>query len=116
MNVKRLVLISLIFFLIPLHVFSAPPSDPERRFESTEPFYYVALGDSISVGYEPGMTETSIPYGYVDRLYEQALFHHRTEVQNYGILGITSKGLSQYVEAVINQSSQIGRASCRERV
>ncbi|RCX16232.1 lysophospholipase L1-like esterase [Fontibacillus phaseoli] len=60
----------------------------------------VALGDSITAGYEPGMSEASVPYGYVDRLKEQALFHGRAEVVNYGILGLKTDGLLNYVSAI----------------
>ncbi|WP_249529856.1 stalk domain-containing protein [Paenibacillus brevis] len=60
----------------------------------------VAIGDSITAGYEPGMTEASAVYGYVDRIKEQALFHNRTEVTNYGILGLTSTGLLNYLKAI----------------
>jgi lysophospholipase L1-like esterase len=58
----------------------------------------VALGDSITVGYEPGMTATDVPYGYVDRLFEQALFHKRSEVANYGIMGLTTSGLIKLLQ------------------
>lgn len=60
----------------------------------------VAIGDSITAGYEPGITDVSAVYGYVDRIKEQALFHNRTEVTNYGILGLTSSGLLNYVKAI----------------
>lgn len=53
----------------------------------------VALGDSLTVGYEKGMTEKSVPYGYADRIYEQALYRGRAELSNYAILGLTSSGL-----------------------
>jgi lysophospholipase L1-like esterase len=58
----------------------------------------VALGDSLTVGYEPRMTESSIPYGYADRIYEQALFHGRAELANYGILGLTTPGLNNLLQ------------------
>ncbi|MBO9598487.1 MAG: hypothetical protein J7559_11810, partial [Cohnella sp.] len=58
----------------------------------------VALGDSISVGYEKGMTEKSVPYGYVDRIYEQALFRGRAQLANYAILGLTTPGLTKLLE------------------
>lgn len=60
----------------------------------------VALGDSITAGYEPGMTEHSEPYGYVERLREQALYHGRAEAVNYGILGLTTGGLLNYLTAI----------------
>lgn len=68
-------------------------------------YHIVALGDSISAGYEPGMDESSMPYGYVERLREQGLYYGRTKVHNYGILGLTSSGLKNYVSAI-----QEGRA------
>ncbi|MGG6312558.1 stalk domain-containing protein [Paenibacillus macerans] len=63
-------------------------------------YLIVALGDSITAGYEPGMSPAAVPYGYVDRLKEQGLFHGRTQAANYGILGLTSEGLKNYVTAV----------------
>lgn len=63
-------------------------------------YLIVALGDSISAGYEPGMDESSIPYGFVERISEQGLFHGRTKSVNYGILGLTSTGLGNYVSAI----------------
>lgn len=68
-------------------------------------FLIVALGDSISAGYEPGMNEKSIPYGFVERLEEQGLFYGRTHSRNYGILGLTSEGLRNYVAAVRSGAS-----------
>ncbi len=61
----------------------------------------VALGDSISAGYEPGLTEGSIPYGYVERLYEQALFHGRAEAGNYGIIGLRVEGLNRLLQGAV---------------
>jgi lysophospholipase L1-like esterase len=63
-------------------------------------YHYVAFGDSLTAGYEPGMDETSIPYGFVDRIYEQALYQGRAKLDNYGILGLTSEGLKNYLQAV----------------
>ncbi|MFC5472160.1 stalk domain-containing protein [Cohnella suwonensis] len=59
----------------------------------------VALGDSIGTGYEPGMNLQSVPYGYVERVYEQALFHGRSELDNYAILGLTTPGLANFLQA-----------------
>ncbi|OAB39501.1 stalk domain-containing protein [Paenibacillus glacialis] len=59
----------------------------------------VALGDSLTVGYEPKMDVNSKPYGFVERLYEQGLFHGRTTISNYGILGLKGAGLEHFVEA-----------------
>ncbi|BBI31751.1 stalk domain-containing protein [Cohnella abietis] len=69
---------------------SAAPKETETK----DVYRIVALGDSVSVGYEPGMKTGSIPYGYVDRLYEQALFHGRSELASYAVMGLTAPGLS----------------------
>lgn len=67
----------------------------------------VALGDSVTAGFEPDMRENPqlTPYGYADRLKEQGWFHGRTELANYGILGLTSEGLAHYIAAVKEGSS-----------
>jgi lysophospholipase L1-like esterase len=65
-------------------------------------YLIVGLGDSITAGYEFGMDQQAnpVPYGYVDRMYEQALFHGRAEVANYGILGLKVGGLQRLLSAV----------------
>jgi lysophospholipase L1-like esterase len=65
----------------------------ENETSPKDIYRIVALGDSITVGYEPGMTASSVAYGYVDRLYEQSLFHKRSELANYAIMGLTTPGL-----------------------
>ncbi|WP_257031607.1 stalk domain-containing protein [Paenibacillus sp. E222] len=64
----------------------------------TKEFRLVTLGDSITVGYEPNLKE--LPYGYVERLQEQGLLHGRTQVDNYGIAGLKSSGLKNFVDAI----------------
>ncbi|MGX1831392.1 stalk domain-containing protein [Paenibacillus taichungensis] len=64
----------------------------------TKEFRLVTLGDSITVGYEPNLKE--LPYGYVERLQEQALLHGRTQVDNYGIAGLKSSGLKNFADAI----------------
>ncbi|MDO7908242.1 GDSL-type esterase/lipase family protein [Paenibacillus sp. JX-17] len=66
-------------------------------------YHIVALGDSITVGFEPGLgqeTGKSVPYGYVDRLQEQGLLHGRTRTANYAIAGLKTDGLKNYVQAI----------------
>jgi len=67
---------------------------------------YVALGDSLTVGFEPQLLKEKnpVPYGFVDRVLEQALYKGRAKLSNYGILGLTSEGLRIYVKAI--QSGQ----------
>lgn len=76
-----------------LILFSGIAAKPAQAAEAVDDYLIVALGDSITAGYEPGMTEQSVPYGFVERLREQGLFHERTSAVNYGILGLTSEGL-----------------------
>ena len=64
-------------------------------------FNIVALGDSITAGYEPGMTDPNAkPYGYAERLLEQGWYHGRASLTNYGILGLTTAGLRNYTTAI----------------
>lgn len=64
-------------------------------------FNIVALGDSITAGYEPGMTDINVkPYGYAERLLEQGWYRGRASLTNYGILGLTTAGLRNYTGAV----------------
>lgn len=67
--------------------------------------HIVALGDSITAGYEPGMKEDAKPYGYAERLLEQGWYHGRSTLFNYGILGLTSAGLLNYTEALKSGTS-----------
>ncbi|MFD1776372.1 stalk domain-containing protein [Paenibacillus rhizophilus] len=61
----------------------------------------VTLGDSVTAGYEPGMNMNSQPYGYAERLLEQAWFHgKRAALGNYGILGLKTAGLRSYTAAI----------------
>ncbi|MWC30441.1 copper amine oxidase [Paenibacillus sp. MMS18-CY102] len=67
-------------------------------------YHIVALGDSLTVGYTNGMEKEAnpAPYGYVERVYEQALFQGlRASVSNYGILGLTTAELDRYVGAAL---------------
>lgn len=64
-------------------------------------FRIVALGDSITAGYEPGITDPDTkPYGYAERLLEQGWYHGRSALSNYGILGLTTAGLLNYTGAI----------------
>ncbi|MBW7476710.1 copper amine oxidase [Paenibacillus oenotherae] len=67
--------------------------------EAASALNIVAVGDSLTAGYEHGMTESAVPYGYVDRVYEQALYHGRVSIQNFGMLGLKSVGLSAWLNA-----------------
>lgn len=58
---------------------------------------YVALGDSITLGYEPHVLAPW--YGFADRLYEQLLYRSRAEYVNYGVFHLTSAELMIMVEA-----------------
>lgn len=64
----------------------------------SSPYRIVVLGDSVSVGYEPGVKDWSDIYGYGDRLYEQALLHGPAELSNYAVVGLTSEGLTNLLQ------------------
>lgn len=75
----------------------------QTAIQLTTPSYQmVALGDSLTVGYEPQMLKEKnpVPYGFVDRLFEQSLYHQRSTLQNFGIIGLTSEGLRNYIQFV----------------
>lgn len=83
---------------------AAPVSAQEQQLAKNDNTYrIVSLGDSLTVGYEPGMEINSKPYGFVDRLLEQGLTHSRTEVVNLGINGLKTGGLNQYVQAILDE-------------
>jgi lysophospholipase L1-like esterase len=83
--------------------YAAPQSD--KGIEENI-YKIVAVGDSVTAGYEYGFTEQSIPYGFVEHVYEQALFHGlRSDYTNYGVLGLRTTGLKRFMEAVASGSS-----------
>ena len=86
-----------LFIVLPTFSYAAEVKTG-KEVAKPDTYNIVALGDSITVGYQKGMNEKSVPYGYVDRLYEQALFHGRATVSNYGILGLTTPGLIKLLE------------------
>jgi len=93
-NAFRLIVSAAVAFSsVPIAVSSAADPKPSAVADGTR---IVALGDSVSVGFEP--TEaikngTAAPYGYVDRIMEQSLFRDRTELENYAVMGLTTLGL-----------------------
>ncbi|WP_274649388.1 stalk domain-containing protein [Paenibacillus humicola] len=84
--------------LPPVRTPYAAAAKSEPDFAGTR---IVAVGDSVTVGYEYGVTDRSAIYGYVDRLYEQALYRGRAELQNFGVLGLTTAGLQRWLEAAV---------------
>lgn len=97
---------SLLVLSVLIGVSSGPlyAADTTTKQDSgQDAFRIVALGDSITAGYEPGMTDLNTkPYGYVERLLEQGWYHGRSAIANYGILGLTTAGLRNYTDAVKN--------------
>lgn len=68
----------------------------------------VILGDSVSVGYEPGAASQADVYGYADRLLEQALLRGRAEESNYAVLGLTSSGLTNLLQGAKDKKPLTG--------
>ncbi|WP_165861271.1 stalk domain-containing protein [Paenibacillus paeoniae] len=78
---------------------SAAPK-PAASAAPSDTYDIVVLGDSLAAGYELGFTESSVPYGFAEHVYEQALFQGlRAEYNNYGIIGLRSEGLSKWLDA-----------------
>ncbi|QYR20634.1 copper amine oxidase [Paenibacillus sp. sptzw28] len=75
------------------------PAYSTQAEDTSKTLHIVAVGDSLTVGYENGMSAQSVPYGYAERVYEQALYHGRAEMENYGVLGLKSGGLQNWLDA-----------------
>ena len=76
---------------------------PAAHARGGAPTYYLALGDSLAAGFQPGKGETP---GYVGMLWHGhcATASRRSRASRPCRVGSPQRG------------SQIGRASCRERV
>ncbi|ANY65387.1 hypothetical protein BBD42_02050 [Paenibacillus sp. BIHB 4019] len=94
--------VSFLFIIIGLLMASPGLKTAAAAEEDAAASYQiVALGDSLTAGYEFGFDAKSVPYGYVEHVYEQALFQGlRAEYVNYGLLGLTSTGFSHLLGAV----------------
>ena len=67
-------------------------------------FNVVVLGDSLAAGYQKGFDATSVPYGFSDIVYEQAMFQgNHASYTNYGVLGLRSSGLLNWLTAAEKQ-------------
>lgn len=86
-----LLVILLVVNIIPPSVISA---------SDLKPYTIVALGDSITAGFEPDRKSGVDTYGFVERLEEQGWFHSETKAINLGVVGLTSEGLLNYVTAL----------------
>lgn len=89
--------------MLSVGVWSGIPVSAQEQLTTSNTYRIVSLGDSLTVGYEPGMELNSKPYGFIDRLLEQGLYYGRTEIVNLGILGLKTGGLDQYVQAIVDE-------------
>ncbi|WP_458120199.1 stalk domain-containing protein [Paenibacillus sp. Z6-24] len=69
-------------------------ADKQQSYE-----HMVFLGDSLTAGYEPQLRYEEYD-GFTTRLAEQQLFRGRSTAANYAILGLTSSGLKNYMDAI----------------
>ncbi|WP_233281118.1 stalk domain-containing protein [Paenibacillus algicola] len=97
--------LTLAVFMLSASLGGKPSAIHAASSSPPEPFRIVSLGDSLTVGYEPGMDLNSKPYGFVERLLEQGLLHGRTETVNLGIAGLKVEGLKHYVQAIADGRS-----------
>ncbi|MDQ0060591.1 stalk domain-containing protein [Paenibacillus harenae] len=87
----------------------------ESSSASVDAYRIVAIGDSVTAGYELGFTEKSVPYGFVEQVYEQSLFHgNRTEIANYGVIGLKTNGLKRWLEAAADGSDAVEASDVQE--
>ncbi|MDQ0115209.1 stalk domain-containing protein [Paenibacillus harenae] len=87
----------------------------ESSSPSVDAYRIVAIGDSVTAGYELGFTEKSVPYGFVEQVYEQSLFHgNRTEIANYGVIGLKTNGLKRWLEAAAGGSDAVEASDVQE--
>ncbi|MFC5530632.1 stalk domain-containing protein [Cohnella yongneupensis] len=93
----HVVIVAFLALMIVLPSFASAEAAPAVAKPNV--YNIVALGDSLSVGYEKGFDEKSVPYGYVDRVYEQALFRGRAKLTNYAIMGLTTPGQMKLLDA-----------------
>ncbi|GLX66029.1 stalk domain-containing protein [Paenibacillus glycanilyticus] len=99
---SRFTFSALIFIIVTVSAWGGNGNKAAAASASAQPDPYriVALGDSLTAGYEHGFTVNSVPYGYVEQVYEQALFHGlRAEYANYGIIGLKTEGLKLLLQA-----------------
>ncbi|WP_205672417.1 stalk domain-containing protein, partial [Ammoniphilus sp. YIM 78166] len=90
-------LLIMILFLALAYLPTQANTDTHTHSNTNASQHLVALGDSLTVGYEPGGAPY---YGIIDRLYEQALYRGRAEFHNFGINGLTSGGLRELLQSV----------------
>lgn len=102
------IVLSLIFSaFLPIFSAAAETEDSIQKVQTKNNFYnIVILGDSLAVGYEYGFTAESKAYGVGEHLFEQAMFQGlRASYSNYGIIGLTSTGLSRWLEAAVQNKA-----------
>lgn len=85
---------------IPTSTFASASALEPNSHQRSEPYTIVALGDSITAGYEPDRITGVDSYGFVERVEEQGWFYSETEAINLGLVGLTSEGLLKYVTAL----------------
>jgi len=85
----------------PFSPVKAQSSDSVEKMQTEKNlFRIVVLGDSLAYGHQKGFTAESKPFGVGEHIYEQALFQgYRANYVNYGINGLTSTGLLNWLEA-----------------
>lgn len=96
MQLRKMTILTIMFTILFSLTFQGPTKAQSASF------HYVALGDSLSVGFEPQHlwdSEATV-LGFVDRVYEQGLFYGKTTMKNYGVNGLTSSGLRNFMVTV----------------
>ncbi|MCR8659534.1 stalk domain-containing protein [Paenibacillus endoradicis] len=101
--ITALLLVFSVFF--PISAYAEQPLISNGKIQTKKNnFNVVVLGDSLAAGYQKGFDTTSVPYGFGEIVYEQAMFQgNRATYANYGVLGLRSKGLLNWLNAAEKQ-------------
>lgn len=89
----------------PISAYAEQPMISNGKIQTKKNnFNVVVLGDSLAAGYQKGFDSTSVPYGFGEIVYEQAMFQgNRATYTNYGVLGLRSNGLLNWLNAMEKQ-------------
>lgn len=74
----------------------------DKAVDARTTYDIVVLGDSLAAGYQKGFTLKSVPYGFAEHVYEQALFRgYRAEFANHGVIGLRTDALNSWLTAAV---------------
>jgi lysophospholipase L1-like esterase len=110
--IKFLTIISVLivaFFIVAMYLFDLGPS--RQMTQSNQPvkaLNYVALGDSLAVGYTPkGTTDKGYPYFIAEKLKGEGRLGN---YQNFGVTGYTTKDVLKRIDQANTANAEVVNA------